>query len=59
VFKKDRQQLIEKTYKEHLSASKIKKWFRKIALNPNHKSGICKRRVYAAYDKLFNSISLD
>ena len=56
VFKKDRQQLIEKKYREHLSAFKIQKWFRKIAENPNHKSGICKRRVYATYDKLFNIV---
>ena len=41
---------------KHLSAFKIQKWFRKIAENPNHKSGICKRRVNAAYDKLFNIV---
>ena len=55
-FKKAKNTFEEKKYREHLSAFKIQQWFRKIAENPNHKSGICKRRVNAAYDKLFNIV---
>ena len=54
-FIPEKNAFIEKIYKEHLSAFKIQNWYRKIAENPNHKSGICKRRVNAAYDKLFNA----
>ena len=55
-FEKEKKTFTEKKYKEHLSVLKIQHWYRKIAENPHHKSGICKRRVYATYDKLFNIV---
>ena len=52
-FDKEKIVFVEKKYREHLSAFKIQQWYRKIAENPHHKSGICKRRVNAAYDKYY------
>jgi hypothetical protein len=47
-FEKDKNQFVEKKYREHLSAFKIQQWFHHIKLNPNY--SYCRKRVNIFYD---------